>query len=381
MSAPLPSGDDLAIGADNMAAWFTPPRRRHAFHHLHEITLYACRMRAAVPVRLADRRIAAIGALPEVAELTNHPAFSALAVVKGQDCLFEAYAPDFGPDQPHSIQSISKTFLHVLVGQLVADGAIDLQAPIDTYLPLGSGYAGASVQHVLNMDVVNDYSEDFEDPASLYYTHEEALGWRRAASEEAADHRAFLARITSVDTRNPSGFIQYKCANSEVLGWLTEAVSGRPLVAALHAVVAATGLTGDVYVTTDRDGTPSLSGGVCMTARDLALYFQLFAHDMQGSDGRAVGSAAFLAAARRGGVPRPPPLDHVRYSNHLNVRDTLVSHAGWGGQYAMADAATGISACALSVLETPFATDPDYMRCLAAALETIVRGAWIGGRA
>src|SRR5690606_35614588 len=107
------------------------------------------------------------------------PAFSAMVVIRGSHVLHEAYAPDFGPDRPHSIQSIGKMALNLMIGRLVEDGTIALDAPVERYVPeIGSGYRSATVQQVLDMDVANDYTEDFTDPAATYWDHEVAMGWR-----------------------------------------------------------------------------------------------------------------------------------------------------------------------------------------------------------
>ncbi len=74
---------------------------------------------------------------------------------------------------------------------------------------------------------------------------------------------------------NHDGQLQYKDANTDVLGWIAERVSGRPLRAFLADIADAAGLEGALHVTTDREGVPSLHGGASLTARDLARYFTL----------------------------------------------------------------------------------------------------------
>jgi len=44
--------------------------------------------------------------------------------------------------------------MNLVVGQLVEQGVLDLSRSIAHYIPeIGSGYAGATLQQVLNMDV------------------------------------------------------------------------------------------------------------------------------------------------------------------------------------------------------------------------------------
>ena len=106
-----------------------------------------------------------------------------MVAVRGGDVLFERYAPDFGPNQPHSVQSITKTTMNLVVGLLVEQGRIDLGKEVRHYLPdIGSGYAAATVQDVLDMNAINDYSEDYSDPYASVFLHEAAMGWRLPGS-------------------------------------------------------------------------------------------------------------------------------------------------------------------------------------------------------
>ena len=109
---------------------------------MHTVFRYSLGIRAPEVLRLGkvvDRRI---GDLASVRRLTGTAHFSGMVAVRGDDVLFERYAPDFGPDQPHSVQSITKTTMNLVVGRLVERGQIDLGREVRHYLPdIGSGYA------------------------------------------------------------------------------------------------------------------------------------------------------------------------------------------------------------------------------------------------
>jgi len=168
---------DLAVTDDLKPRWNSADWRQRGFHNLHQTARYAISLRAARVLTLGkciDRRI---GDLAEVRRLTSSTMFSAMVVVRGQEVLYETYAPDFGPDRPHSIMSITKTHLNLVYGGLVEAGLVDLDRTVGSYLPeIGSGYRDATLQQVLNMDVVNDYSEDYSDAATSAYLHEVPMG-------------------------------------------------------------------------------------------------------------------------------------------------------------------------------------------------------------
>jgi CubicO group peptidase (beta-lactamase class C family) len=347
---------DLQVGADHKPRWNSADGRRHGFHNLHRIARYVQSFRAGAVLALHRDTDVALAARPDVAQLTGLPFFSAMVVLRGDRVLFERYAPDFGPDQPHSIMSLSKTTMMLIIGRLVAEGRIDLAAPVDRYLPwVGPGYAKASVQDVLNMNVDNDYVEDYGDPLCTAFLHEAATGLRLPGPGEAErTSKQFLATVGLApgrsDTVNATGLCMYRSANTDILAAIAEAVGG-PLAARLADIADAAGLEGSLHVATDRSGFPCLNGGLCLTARDLARYGLLLARGGIGVAGQKVGSPAFLQATLAGGVAMPAPRGHLRYSNQTNTDGRWIGHGGYGGQYLVADPVTGTAAVFLSVLD------------------------------
>ena len=352
----LQPNPDLTVGADHKPRWNSADGRRHGFHNLHRIARYVQSFRAADVLSLHRDTDVALAARPDVAQLTGLPFFSAMVVLRGDRVLFERYAPDFGPDQPHSIMSLSKTTMMLIIGRLVAEGRIDLAAPVDRYLPwVGPGYATASVQDVLNMNVDNDYVEDYADPLCTAFLHEAATGLRLPGPGQAEmTSKQFLATVGLApgrsDTVNATGLCMYRSANTDILAAIAEAVGG-PLAARLADIADAAGLEGSLHVATDRSGFPCLNGGLCLTARDLARYGLLLARGGIGVAGQAVGDPAFLQATLTGGVAMPAPRSHLRYSNQTNTDGRWIGHGGYGGQYLVADPVTGTAAVFLSVLD------------------------------
>lgn len=364
---------DLVVIEGNKSHWTHADHRRQGMHNLHRIARYCMSFRAARVMPLEKRMDLRIAELEPVRHFTSLPWFSAMIVIRGQKILFERYAQDFGSDSPHSIQSITKTTMNLVVGQLVERGVLDLSRNIAYYIPeIGSGYANATLQRVLNMDVVNEYSGDFADPQATYYRHEEAMGWRVPRDPEYEEtQREFISRIASDDTTNRTGHTQYKDANTDVIGWVVERASGRPLRSFLADIVDAAGIEGVFHITMDREGFPTLDGGACLTARDLARYFSIFVRRGRGIGAKSVGSATFIEETLLSGVPMPPPFESIRYSNHTMISGRALMHGGWGGQYAVANLDTGTIGVFLSVIESQHAITRDYMSPIIRMLESI----------
>jgi CubicO group peptidase (beta-lactamase class C family) len=343
---------------------------------MHGVFRYSFGIRAPAVLRLrkvVDRRI---GDLASVRRLTGTTHFSGMVAARDGEILFEAYAPDFGPGQPHSIQSITKTTMNLVYGRLVERGQVDLSRPVGHYLPdIGSGYAPATLQDVLDMNVVNDFSEDYSDPFARVFVQESALGWRLPPpGQRELSNREFVRGIRSDDVTNRTGLVQYKSSNTDVLGEIAERVSGRPLRAMLIDILEAAGLEGVFHMGTDREGTPIINGGACLSARDLARYALLFARGGRGVGGQAVGSRAFIETTRtRQGMPYGPPREWQRYSNQTATDGQCLGHGGYGGQYMLANPDTGVVVVFLSVLENADAYDPTYSAEVIRMAEEITR--------
>ncbi|CDX38056.1 Beta-lactamase class C and other penicillin binding proteins [Mesorhizobium plurifarium] len=351
---------DLVTVFENKPRWNQPDQRRRGFHNLHTTMRYAISFRAPRVLPLRKEIDWTIGERAGVARFLAMPHFSAFIVVRGDRILYEAYAPDFGPERPHPIQSITKTTLNLMLGRAVADGLVDLDDQVRNYLPeIGTGYAEATVRAVADMNVANDFSEDYGDPYAAIYDMEAAYGWRLPLDGQMeGTTRSFICGITGSDLTNRTGEALYKSPNSDVLGWIVERTSGRPLRDWLIEIVEAAGIEGCFHITCDREGVPLVNGGACLSARDLARYGLLFARKGEGVEGRRVGNAAFIEDTRRN--PGPSYQKSRRYSRQTMTDGTVLGHGGYGGQYMIANPDTGTVVVYFSVLENSTAMDSNF---------------------
>lgn len=369
---------DLVAGAERVPRWNLPAHRRRSFHGLQHVARYSQSYRSG---RVLDLNLSAdlsIAARDDLGRLTALPWFSAMAVTEGNRLLHEVYAPDFRPDQPHAIMSISKLAIHMIIGRLWEDDKLRLTETIGDILPwIGPGYREASLQDVLNMNVHNAYDEDYSNPDCAAFRHEAAIGMRLPNGDEPTS-RSFLAGIGlaggAADTRNPTGAYLYKSANTDVLAFVVEVRGGKPLGHWLADLADAAGVETALLIGADRGGFPVFSGGICLTARDLCRYGAILARQGLGAEGRPFASAAFLDETRRGGVPMLAPRDHLRYANQTNTNGIWVGHGGYGGQYLVANPATGRTACFLSVLQNDAGYDDAYYPPIIAMLADICAG-------
>ncbi len=365
---------DLAVGDDNKQRWNQPEFRRHGFHNAYRLFRRCLMVRSREVLQLEAAEQNLCTRVPELAQMLAHPAFSAFCCVKNDQIILEKAADDFSTSAPHSIQSVTKLHIHFIIGRLLAQGLVSLDAQVRDYLPgIGSGYAEASIQSLLDMNVDNDFTEDYADPDADCYTEEVALGWRLPGEGEKEITLAeFAASITGFRANSGVRQADYKSANTDVLTLIAAKVSPIPLVEQIEAIADAAGYEGAFHISLSKDGHPAFSGGGCLSARDLARFGLLLAREGRNMYGRVVGNAGFLQDTLSRHAPSmSPPKNWLRYSNHIMTDGRLIGHAGYGGQFLLVDTVSGISCAFLSVLENDSGYDDVYMGELAGMLRRV----------
>lgn len=358
----------LGLGARNKAEWDQPATRRHGLRELHRLHRYGLSIRAPRVLELETHLDFRLHDIEALRWYLTHPFFTGIAVLVGERIVLEQYAADFGPGQVHSLQSISKTAAHLMAGRLISAGVLDPSERIARYLPeIGPGYAGAIVQDALDMAIVNDYSEDFYDPAASVGWLEDAHGWRLANGPAHIDLRSFLTRIGPGAGGNLGRQMHYKSANTDVIAWICERLSHHSLREHFIDIVEGFGAADTVYLSTDRTGIPFVGGGLHMSLRDLARYGLMLGRAGKSLAGPSVGSREFRDATRRDRAKGTPSLlGSGYYRNFLESDGTWIGHNGYGGQWLMVYPDSEIVIACLSGLADDGGLDWGFIRRLAA---------------
>ena len=371
---------NLVVLRDNKPKWYLPEHRRNGYRNLHKINRYGLLLRSDLVLSLAENYNYNIEKICSVQKMINHKYFCSLIVGKKQEIIYEKYAKDFSKNTPQTIMSITKMFLNLFIGELLEDKKINLNDKISSYLPnIGSGYASATIQEVLDMNLINSYSEDYNDPYTSSFLHEPVCGWRLPnILGDVMSQEEYLNNIEAKknkDIKNTSNLSHYKSANTDVLGVLVEKISGKPLRDWFLKVVEAAGFEDALYMGTDRFGMPWISGGACLISRDFLRYGLLFSRKGKGVNNRKVGSEKFINDTLKNKGTKYMELSKDKflyYSNSTMKSENWIGHSGLGGQFLAINLKTGIVASYFSVIDTKSGTDEDYKRDMINMLADIV---------
>ncbi len=314
-SAPLMTGAPPFPGHSQvtLANWQDPPFNRWAFKHVRELIPSAriARKTGAVhPLPRQERQLASLafgwkGQELTVGEFLDGTWTDGFLVLHRGAVVTEQYFNGMRPETPHLLMSVSKSVTSTVAGILAGRGALDPAAEVTTIVPelAGTSFAGATVQHLLDMRAGTRFNEDYADLDADVRRYERVYLWRPAAGETASDAITYFGTLSNDGPHG--GPFRYRSILTDVLAWVIERAAGERL----HELISRElwqplGAEFDAEITVDRLGNPMADGGVSATLRDLARFGLLFLHGGR-AGGRQVVPSWWIDDTIRGAPDGP----------------------------------------------------------------------------
>ena len=274
---PAPARRD-GVTDDN---WQEAPFNRWGFRHVREFTRTARISRGQGAVRHLPERFVD---LSDFVTLVGDESFTlwealeaayvdAFVVVRDGAVVHEWYAEGMDPHGTHLLMSVSKSLTSTLVGALVAEGLVDPAEQAVAYVPelKGTAWDGGTVQHLLDMSAAVAFNEeDYDDPQSDGCLIEFASGYRLGQRDDVPGDT--VSWVVSLEPQGEHGDrFQYRSIITDVLGMVIESVTGQRFSEAFSdRIWSRIGAEHDADIIVDPKGFPTVEGGICTTARDLA---------------------------------------------------------------------------------------------------------------
>lgn len=196
---------------------------------------------------------------------------SALLVIHDGKLRFEDYWRTGGRDVEWLSMSVAKSFTSALVGIAVDEGHIrSIEEPVTDYVPSlkGSAYDGVRIKDVLQMSSGAAWEENYGDPESDIRRFGNILAF-------GGSYEEFLKTVRR--EREPGTFNRYNSAETQVLGLLLVAATGRPVADYMEEKLwQPLGAQSDAYWLVDDEGLEMVFAGLNATALDYAKMGELF---------------------------------------------------------------------------------------------------------
>jgi CubicO group peptidase (beta-lactamase class C family) len=311
MMVGCPTEDHLRVTLGN---WQDGPWNRWSFQHTREVLPTALvRADCSAATELEHDPRIDIGAvqLPQSRRpsltLDQHFADSftdGVAVLHDRSLVYERYFDGMRSHSLHLSMSVAKSIAGLVVGAMAARGLIEPSRALTDYLPelKRSGFAGATVQQLMNMTASTSYSDD--GPTSELVKLDIASGWRPPAAHQGAVGILDFAKGVRPGRSAHGGSFRYASLNTDLVAIAAERAGQARFAELLSELLwKPIGAASDAEIAVDPAGSAIASGGFCATLHDFARLGQMVL-DNGVVDGRTVVAGPWLAESRRpDGVP------------------------------------------------------------------------------
>lgn len=210
-----------------------------------------------------------------VDDFLKRRATTALIVIKNDEVTFEQYYLGTTRADKRISWSMAKSFVSVLFGMQVDAGKIDIEQPVDFYLPemQGSGYENVKVKHVLQMSSGVKWDEDYQNFNSDINKMGRVLAVNGSLDEMTTELQA---------ESEPGKAFHYVSMDTHVIGMIVRQVTGKSLVELLQERIwNKLGMESDAAWITDSQGVAFALGGLNVIARDYARFGLLLLNNGQ----------------------------------------------------------------------------------------------------
>ncbi|MEN0138046.1 MAG: serine hydrolase [Rhodococcus sp. (in: high G+C Gram-positive bacteria)] len=272
----MTTGTELLV---TLADWQSPPHNRYTFGRMRQVVPTARVAAGPAPVRIREG-----GDLDLDLPVGNETVRSVLErtytdgfmVLHRGTVLAELYPGDLDADRTHMLFSVSKSIVGTVAANLIATGALDPDAPLTAYVPefADSGYAGATVRHILDMRSGIRFSEHYLEPGAEVRLLDQAVGWVPRVDDWVPQSMyGFLPMLKAA--RPHGGPFEYRSCETDVLGWVCERAAGERMPSLLSRSIWSRIATHDMDAGVDRAGAVFADGGLAATLRDVARFGEM----------------------------------------------------------------------------------------------------------
>lgn len=286
----IPAGQSYLMrqGFSATNAYYTGDPNLYYFLHWEEFIPHNLVRRAGAVKPLTpdfDRRIGAVKSDSTLGEMSldqliadPRSRIQAFIVVRGGRVLYEQY-PGMRDDDHHLWFSVSKTLGGLAVGLLEADGKIDVEKPIDAYLPEISAthWSGIRIIDILDMASGLDLAENEQSRTDRFHTVGKFFRIELGDTSDLGQLTSDQILFSAGEKGPPGEVFEYSSLNTKMLGLLAERVSGQRLADFLsERVWSQIGAEGDAQLGVNREGGAAVYGMMSSRLRDLARYGMLY---------------------------------------------------------------------------------------------------------
>jgi CubicO group peptidase (beta-lactamase class C family) len=328
------------------------PRSHWVYTHISEVFPAAVVRRGGAIVELPAQLRPEVGSLKlkkddgseqTLDQFVGNGAIDGCIVLHAGKVVYEKY-PTIQPTDLHLVYSVSKAFVLTTLAILEDEGRVDLQKPVENFLPelKESAWAGTCLHDIADMRSGMEGNETgndaYRNPVHKQFQLEATLGWqpRTAANLPEAVRRGDLLAFLGTFKREhkPGETWAYTSSNTAVIAEVISRVTGKSLADTISDFVwSKIGAEHDALLVENERGFPVAHAGMAATLRDLARFGLLFTKSAGPAQGGVISEKMLqrIFNSGRGGADEHGILPLTYQWDMLSGQGELAK-GGWAGQ-------------------------------------------------
>jgi CubicO group peptidase (beta-lactamase class C family) len=285
----LSGSTERAFNADN---WGYPPHNRASFQQVQQLGPTIRLSRGSDSFSPFPQNITSVSGITypgldgesrTVQQMLDDTYTDAFLVTKNGMLLAEEYRNGMSADSHHLLNSVSKSFLGMLVGVLAAEGKLDPNEKLVTYIPefAETAFQKTTIQQALDMTAAVSFEEDYDDRQTKFWQETAIVGWRPALVDEHLPKTLFEFACGLKDTEQLDGeHFHYRTVLTNVVAMAVERATNQSAAKLVEEKIwQPLGPEQDAVVAVDSSGFPYFGAGMNACARDLARFGEMLARN------------------------------------------------------------------------------------------------------
>ena len=276
----------------NKENWLTAPINKKSFQNIESLfdTIRLKRSSDApseIPLNLQSLDSIEMqnieGQTQSFREMMDSTHTDSFLVLKNGEIIFEEYFNDMSSDSLHLMNSITKSFIGMLVGILSDEGIFDTKDKITKYLPElnDTGFSETTIQSALDMSSAVKFEEDYDDPLCEFWRAAAVVGWRPDLVDDnsAKTLLDFALSLKEKEQEEMEGY-HYRSVLTNVIAMVIEKATNKRVQDLLEKHLWQKLKTEqDAVIVVDKTGLPFVGAGMNACTRDLARFGQMILND------------------------------------------------------------------------------------------------------
>lgn len=355
--------------------WDYPPHNRSSFQQLQQLTSTARISRGDNSIKPLEQNLrnvldikyaGPLGECRDVAQMLDETFTDAFLVSKNTCLIAEDYRNGMAADSHHLLNSVSKSFVGMLVGILYSEGVIDPSDKLTAYLPEFSttAFRNTTIRHALDMTAAVKFDENYDDRLTDFWQEAAVVGWRPELVNENLPKSLFdYASGLSEQEQNDGAHFHYRTVLTNVLAMAIERATNRSVIGLIEEKIwQRLAPEQDAVVVVDPSGFPYFGAGMNACARDLMRFGHMLLQGGRCNDRQIVpenwikdslqGDDEVKALFAAGDYAALIPGGHYRNQIWAQSEPGLLICLGINGQTIFVNQSTGVVVVKLSAHPT-----------------------------